>query len=142
MLSELVALPSIAIHLPEPRDARLRRVVAALKRQRTDERRLSARAIMAGASPRTLTRLFIAETGMTFRQWRRRLRFTAAVERLARREPVTTVILDLGYSSVSGFIEAFHQLRHALSLLPGWRVAGRSLNLCDASVGASLSGAG
>ena len=109
MLSELVALSSISIHLPEPRDARLRRVVAALKRQRTDERRLSARAIMAGASPRTLTRLFIAETGMTFRQWRRQLRFTAAVERLARREPVTTVILDLGYSSVSGFIEAFRK---------------------------------
>jgi len=44
---------------------------------------------------------------MTFRQWRRQLRFTVAIERLARREPVTTVALDLGYSSVSAFIEAF-----------------------------------
>jgi len=108
-LSELVALPAIPIHLPEPRDARLQRVAAALKRQPGDERGLAAWARTAGASARTLTRLFIAETGMTFRQWRRQLRFTVAIERLARREPVTTVALDLGYNSVSAFIEAFRK---------------------------------
>ena len=89
--------------------ARLQRVTAALKRQPADERGLAAWAAMAGASARTLTRLFIAETGMTFRQWRRQLRFTVAIERLARREPVTGVALDLGYSSVSAFIEAFRK---------------------------------
>jgi len=108
-LSELVELPTIAIHLPEPRDARLQRVAAALKLQPADQRGLSAWSAMAGASPRTLTRLFIAETGMTFRQWRRQLRFIAAIERLARREPVTAVALDLGYGSVSAFIEAFRK---------------------------------
>ncbi len=108
-LSELIELPAIPIHLPEPRDARLQRVTAALKRQPADERGLAAWAAMTGASARTLTRLFIAETGMTFRQWRRQLRFTVAIERLARREPVTAVALDLGYSSVSAFIEAFRK---------------------------------
>jgi AraC-like DNA-binding protein len=109
ILAELVALPAIAIHLPEPRDARLQRVTVALKRQPADERPLAAWARLAGASPRTLTRLFLAETGMTFRQWRRQLRFMAAIERLARREPVTTIALDLGYSSVSAFIEGFRK---------------------------------
>jgi AraC-like DNA-binding protein len=108
-LSELVELPAIPIHLPEPADARLQRVTGALKRHPADERGLTAWAAMAGASARTLTRLFIAETGMTFRQWRRQLRFTVAIERLARREPVTGVALDLGYSSVSAFIEAFRK---------------------------------
>jgi AraC-like DNA-binding protein len=108
-LSELVALPAIPIHLPEPADTRLQRVTAALKRHPADERGLAAWAATAGASARTLTRLFLAETGMTFRQWRRQLRFTVAIERLARREPVTGVALDLGYSSVSAFIDAFRK---------------------------------
>ena len=107
VLSELVELPAIAIHLPEPRDPRLQRVTTALKRQPADGRALSAWAAAAGASPRTLTRLFIAETGMTFRQWRRQARLITAIERLARRQPVTTVAFDLGYDSVSAFIEAF-----------------------------------
>jgi AraC-like DNA-binding protein len=109
VLSELVELPAIAIHLPEPRDARLQRVTAALKRRPADGRTLAAWAAAAGASPRTLTRLFIAETGMTFRQWRRQARLIAAIERLARREPVTSVAFDLGYDSVSAFIEAFRK---------------------------------
>ncbi len=46
---------------------------------------------------------------MTFRAWRRQLRFICAIERLARREPVTTVALNLGYSSVSTFIESFRK---------------------------------
>ncbi|HXQ41829.1 MAG TPA: helix-turn-helix transcriptional regulator [Candidatus Udaeobacter sp.] len=109
VLSDLLELPAIPIHLPEPKEARLRRVTDALKRQPADERGLSAWASMAGASPRTLTRLFIAETGMTFRQWRRQLRFISAIERLAQHEPVTAVALDLGYSSVSAFIESFRK---------------------------------
>jgi AraC-like DNA-binding protein len=109
VLSDLVELPAIAIHLPEPKDARLRRVTDGLKQQPADERRLPAWAAMAGASPRTLTRLFIEETGMTFRQWRRQLRFISAIERLAQRDPVTTVALDVGYSSVSTFIESFRK---------------------------------
>ena len=109
VLSELVELPAIAIHLPEPRDARLQRLTAALKRQPADGRTLSAWAAAAGASPRTLTRLFIAETGMTFRQWRRQARLIAAIEQLARREPVTSLAFDLGYNSVSAFIEAFRK---------------------------------
>jgi AraC-like DNA-binding protein len=109
LLSELVELPAIAVHLPEPTDARLRRITTALKRQPADGRSLSAWAKTAGASPRTLTRLFIAETGMTFRQWRRQARLIAAIERLARRQPVTSVAFDLGYDSVSAFIEAFRK---------------------------------
>jgi len=108
VLSELVELPAVGIHLPEPKDKRLRRVTDLLKARPADGRGLSSLAATAGASSRTLTRLFISETGMTFRQWRRQLRLVSAIERLAAREPVTTVALDLGYS-MSAFIESFRK---------------------------------
>src|SRR5260221_2263296 len=38
VVSDLVELPAIAIHLPEPKNARLRRVTDALKREPADER--------------------------------------------------------------------------------------------------------
>ncbi len=65
---------------------------------------------------RTLSRRFLAETGMTFRQWQRQARLLAALVRLAQREPVTSVALDLGYDSPSAFIYAF---RRALGTTPG-----------------------
>jgi len=68
-----------------------------------------------GASVRTLSRLFVADTGMTFRQWQRQARLLAALVRLAQREPVTRVALDLGYDSPSAFIHAF---RRALGTTP------------------------
>jgi len=44
---------------------------------------------------------------MTVAEWRRRLRLLHAVRLLAEGEPVTTVALDVGYSSVSAFIAVF-----------------------------------
>jgi AraC-like DNA-binding protein len=46
---------------------------------------------------------------MTFRQWQRQARLLAALVKLAQREPVTTIALDLGYDSPSAFIHAFRQ---------------------------------
>ena len=63
----------------------------------------------AGASTRTLARLFQAETGMSFGRWRQRRRLLAALERLAAGEPVTGVALDLGYASPSAFIAMFRR---------------------------------
>jgi AraC-like DNA-binding protein len=70
----------------------------------------------AGASERTLSRLFRAETGMTFPQWRARLRLHYALALLAAGEPVTTVAMACGFSSASAFIETF---RAAVGATPG-----------------------
>ena len=115
LVGELVATPVAPLHLPEPRDPRLRRVCAALMADPGGARPLAAHARTAGASARTLMRLFAAETGMTFRAWQRRLRLLEALERLAAGAPVTTVALDLGYASPSAFIAAF---RLALGVTP------------------------
>ena len=64
---------------------------------------------IAGASARTLSRLFAAQTGMTFRQWQRQLRLLTALELLAQGRTVTDVALDVGYDSPSAFISVFRQ---------------------------------
>jgi transcriptional regulator GlxA family with amidase domain len=80
---------------PRPRPAlrragaarpRLRRVAAGLRADPASPRRLEEWAEVAGASPRTLERLFLSETGMGFARWRQRLRLAEAAARLARGE--------------------------------------------------------
>jgi AraC-like DNA-binding protein len=107
LTGELAALPTMPLHLPEPSDPRLRRVCAALVADPGSTATLRQHARVAGASVRTLLRLFPAETGMGFRAWQRQLRLLVTLERLADGQPVTTVALDLGYASPSAFIAAF-----------------------------------
>jgi AraC-like DNA-binding protein len=116
LLEEIRAAALAPLHLPEPEDARLKRITTALGADPGDRRTLAAWGQEVGASVRTLSRRFLAETGMTFRQWQRQARLLAALVRLAQHEPVTTVALDLGYDSPSAFIHAF---RLALGTTPG-----------------------
>jgi len=97
------------LHLPLPTDQRLRTVTSALLEDPTDRRVLEDHADFAGASARTLARLFKSETGMTFGEWRRQRVLLAALERLTENSSVTTVALELGYSSPSAFIAMFRQ---------------------------------
>ena len=63
-----------------------------------------------GASKRTLTRLFPAQTGITFRTWRhQQRRLLRALELLASGKNVTTVALELGYENTSAFIAMFRR---------------------------------
>ncbi len=107
ILDELRTLPSAPLHLPRPKDRRLVRVTAALLADPADRRPLEAWARAAGASQRTLARLFLKETGLTFRAWRQRARLLHALVELAAERPVTSVAFESGYDSPSAFIAAF-----------------------------------
>jgi AraC-like DNA-binding protein len=61
-----------------PRDKRIRKVVEALLSDPADNRGFEDWSRFAGASQRTLARLFQSETGMTFRAWRQQLRLQRA----------------------------------------------------------------
>lgn len=113
---ELRRLHPEPLHLPLPADPRLAAVTDALIADPGDRRDLADWARQAGASERTLARLFQRETGMTFGAWRQRRRLQAAIERLAAGDAVTTVALDLGYESPSAFITMF---RRTLGETPG-----------------------
>jgi AraC-like DNA-binding protein len=110
LVSEIEAADLVPLSLPMPRDRRLTRVTDALQAAPGNDRSLADWARIAGASPRTLMRLFLKETGLSFREWRRQARLLAALERLAQGEAVTTVALDLGYASPSAFIQAFREV--------------------------------
>lgn len=63
----------------------------------------------SGASSRTIQRLFLAETGLPFSQWRQRLRLLHGVAALGQGASVTGAGLEAGYSSTSAFIAAFRR---------------------------------
>ncbi|HEX5794592.1 MAG TPA: helix-turn-helix transcriptional regulator [Geminicoccaceae bacterium] len=115
LIEEIRAARVAPLHLPEPEDPRLKRIASAIAAEPGDPRTLAAWSREVGASVRTLSRRFLAETGMTFREWQRQARLLAALVRLAQRESVTVVALDLGYDSPSAFIHAF---RRALGTTP------------------------
>lgn len=103
-------LPPLAVaplHLPQPQDARVRRIADLLVRDPADARTLEDFARKAGVTARTAARLFLKETGLTFGQWRQQLRLLVALEKLGEGESVSSVALDVGYQDVSSFIAAF-----------------------------------
>ena len=115
-LDEIATTPVAPLHLPTPADERLVRVAQALRAAPDSDRTLADWARVAGASVRTLERLFLRDTGMSFGAWRRQLRLLRALERLAGGESVTAVSLALGYDSPSAFIAMF---RRQLGTTPG-----------------------
>ncbi len=107
LLDQLVTLPISPLRLPEGTDERVRRVMAALRDNPSDERPLSAWAAFVHVSERTLARRFLTDTGMSFSLWRQQLRLTTALQRLAAGEAVTSVALALGYRTPSSFTTMF-----------------------------------
>lgn len=109
LLDELRQAESTPLHLPMPSDERALRVTERLLAAPGDDRGLESWGREAGASGRTLARIFVAETGLTFGAWRKRLLLQEAVKRLGSGEQVTAVAYDLGYQSLSAFIEMFRK---------------------------------
>ncbi|TWT00670.1 AraC family transcriptional regulator [Reyranella sp. CPCC 100927] len=107
ILDEIAALPSLALDLPMPTDARLLGLCQRLQAEPGDARTLDDWAREAGASARTLARLFHKETGLNFADWRQQARLLAAMARLAEGQPITRIALDLGYDSPSAFAAMF-----------------------------------
>lgn len=107
ILDEIAAAPEEDLELPMPREARLQRIAQAIADGGAERRRMPEWATWAGIAPRSLSRRFTEETGLTFTAWRRRVTLLRSLEMLVEGAPVTTVALDLGYETVSAFIEAF-----------------------------------
>jgi AraC-like DNA-binding protein len=117
LILEIIQFSSPApLDLPIPRDPRLRKIFEQLSGHPADGRTIEAWGARVGATGRTLSRLFRAETGMSFHQWRQQLRLLEALRLLGRGEPVTNIALDVGYSSLSAFVSVF---RKALGVTPG-----------------------
>ncbi|WP_199499990.1 AraC family transcriptional regulator [Methylovirgula sp. 4M-Z18] len=125
VLDEISRATPLPLSLPLPRDPRLMRVVAALRLHPSDGRGLDELAHMAGASTRTLARLFRSETGLGFRQWRQQMRMTEALNALINGAPPTRAAALAGFVGQPAFGAAFRKI---FGLTPGQaRTLGKSL---------------
>jgi AraC-like DNA-binding protein len=109
MLDELHALDVLPLHLPMPRDARLRSVCETLIANPEQASTADHWARQLGVTPKTIHRLFARQTGMSFGQWRQQARLLFALERLARGERIIDIALDSGYASQSAFTAMFRR---------------------------------
>ncbi len=98
------------VSAPMPHDDRARAVAELLVVDPADPRPLDTLGRAVGASGRTLARLFLAETGLTFARWREQIRLRAALELLARDMPVGSVSHRVGYANPSAFVAMFRRL--------------------------------
>ncbi|MEA2931208.1 MAG: hypothetical protein QOG38_3636 [Hyphomicrobiales bacterium] len=110
ILSEIMRAPRLPLVIPMPRDPRLRRVCTRLLADPSDMRTIEGWSQIAGASARTLARLFESECHLTFTAWRQRVRFHNALEAIARHEPIERIAQNNGYRSPSAFSAAFRTL--------------------------------
>jgi AraC-like DNA-binding protein/quercetin dioxygenase-like cupin family protein len=101
---ELKQLEIPPLNLPAPQSAQLKALTMALADNRLGTKAL-ARSI--GLSTRTLERRFLAETGMTFFQWRLHARMLRALEQILMGEPLKVAAGRAGYRGASAFVAAF-----------------------------------
>jgi AraC-like DNA-binding protein len=106
ILDELKLLTAVPLQLPLPRDPRAIQFASLAESGDLSMAQLCRR---AGASRRTLERVFRAETSMSLGQWLRRQRLLHAMRCLAAGEGVNAIALELGYSTASAFIAMFRR---------------------------------
>lgn len=107
LLNELIEMPTEQLHLPVTRHSKLRAIADALMENPADRRTVAEWGEAMALGERTLMRLVVAETGMTFSRWRQQLHIIIALQRLSAGDSVQAVSEVLGYDSVSAFITMF-----------------------------------
>lgn len=108
--------------LPLPVDGRAAELAHAVLARPAGQQTLDDWARDLAVSASTLRRTFLAETGMTFSEWRTRARLEVAASLLASGAGVGTTARRVGYGSRSGFVDAFR--RHFGHAPSGHRVGG------------------
>lgn len=109
LLDRLKVLQLAPLLLPMPTDPRALRVANLLMANPSEQTPLANLSRQSGASRRTIERLFIDSTGMTFGKWRQQLRMMQAMRLLGSGAKVTHAALEAGYSTASAFIVAFRK---------------------------------
>lgn len=107
ILDEVARSATLPMCVALPRDKRLRALCDHMIAEPASRLTLDEWAVKAGASGRTLARLFERELGMTFGQWRQQMRLAHAAPLIARGMPLAQVAAELGYASQSAFSAMF-----------------------------------
>jgi AraC-like DNA-binding protein len=103
VLDELRRARPLALGVDLPADKRLRALCEAMLDDPARHASIDAWARDAGASARTVARLFRSELGTSFGQWRQQALLARAVTLAARGRPMSHIAAELGYASPSAF---------------------------------------
>lgn len=122
LLDQLSLSPAQNLNFPMPRDDRLRKIAAAMMADPSERATIEEWGRRMAIAPRTLTRILMRETGMSFGRWRQQLHILIALQRLDQGASVQAVAFDLGYESASAFVTMF---RKALGKPPARYLAER-----------------
>ncbi|MEC5341028.1 helix-turn-helix transcriptional regulator [Brenneria populi] len=110
MLDQMRAAPRRCNYLPETDDKLLAPILRQLEQCPGDNRTLAQWAQQVYSTERTLSRRCQSELGMSFSEWRQRLRFLRALALLRQGMTVQAVALDVGYNSSSALIAMFQKI--------------------------------
>jgi AraC-like DNA-binding protein len=110
LVDQLALAPRAGSYLPGSEDPLLAPLLQALQDHPGDDRSLAELAHAFHTTERTLLRRCRRELGMSFGEWRQRLRVVKALPRLQTGQKVEAVALELGYASASAFITMFKRL--------------------------------
>ena len=110
LVDQLAQAPCAGSYLPTSDDPLLASVLRLLEKHPGDNRTLPEIAQAVHSTERTLLRRFQRDLGMSFIEWRQRLRAVKAMPLLEAGQTVETIALDLGYGSASAFINMFRKL--------------------------------
>ena len=107
MLDELALMPRERMELTVSSHPKIASIAAALLADPSDRRTLGQWAKHVAVSERSLKRLMVQQTGMSFGRWRRQLHLVIALRDLAGGATVQQVADALGYESATAFIIMF-----------------------------------
>ncbi|RZT39191.1 AraC family transcriptional regulator [Cupriavidus agavae] len=110
ILHKLSTAQTLPIEIPWPRDRRLVSICERILASPGDSRTMEQWSEGVGASSRTLIRLFIRETGMTYRHWVQQVRLARALTMLEADAPVNYIADELGFASPSAFSAMFRRM--------------------------------
>ncbi|MDR3396190.1 MAG: helix-turn-helix transcriptional regulator [Pandoraea sp.] len=107
ILDELRRASPLPLEVPLPRDKRLLTLCTAMLADPARAWTLDQWARYAGASPRTIGRLFRQELNMSFVQWRQQVVLAQAIPLASKGYPLARIARELGYRSQSAFSAMF-----------------------------------
>ncbi len=109
ILEEIALAREGPFALPMPSDRRLQRLCRDLTETPSIDLDIDQWADNLGMSRRTMTRKFRTETGMSFAEWRRRLRTAHVMRRQAEGAKLEEAAADVGYRSLSSLRKALRE---------------------------------
>ena len=107
MLDELALMPRDGLQLPVSGHPKIEAIAAALTSAPDDRLTVGQWAAHVAMSERSLKRLMVQETGLSFGRWRQQLHLIIALRELAGGATVQRVSSLLGYESATAFITMF-----------------------------------